>query len=68
MGSRWLAAADLWITINNMYWALAVIFLVLWVIGLFTVSIGWYVHILLVLAVLAVIAQFAKGRGTRQHQ
>jgi hypothetical protein len=46
-----------------MLWTIAVILLVLWGLGLVTsYTIGGYIHILLVLAVIAVLIRMVQGR------
>lgn len=46
-----------------MLWTIAVILLVLWGLGLVTsYTIGGYIHILLVLAVIAVLIRVVQGR------
>jgi hypothetical protein len=46
-----------------MLWTIAVILLILWVLGLVTsYTIGGFVHILLVLAIIVVIVGFLRGR------
>lgn len=46
-----------------MLWTVAVILLVLWGLGLVTsYTIGGYIHILLVLAVIAVLIRMVQGR------
>ncbi len=46
--------------------AVAVVLLILWVLGFFAVHIGGaLIHILIVLAVIAVILHFVRGRRSR---
>ena len=46
-----------------MLWGLAILFVVLWVLGLLTsYSLGGFVHILLVLAVSVVVIRVIQGR------
>ena len=46
-----------------MLWTIAVILLVLWGLGLVTsYTIGGYIHVLLVLAVIAVLIRMVQGR------
>jgi asparagine N-glycosylation enzyme membrane subunit Stt3 len=48
---------------KTMLWTIAVILLVLWGLGLVTsYTIGGYIHILLVLAVIAVLIRIVQGR------
>ena len=47
----------------NLIWAFAVILFVLWALGLATAyTMGGFIHILLVLAVIAVLARIIMGR------
>jgi Family of unknown function (DUF5670) len=47
-----------------MLWSIAVLLVVLWAVGLVTsYTIGGFIHILLVLAVVAVILQLIRGRA-----
>jgi hypothetical protein len=47
----------------NLIWALAVILVVLWALGLATsYTLGGMIHILLVLAIIAVVARIIMGR------
>lgn len=46
-----------------MLWTIAVILIILWVLGLVTsYTIGGFVHILLVVAIIVVIVGFLRGR------
>jgi len=46
-----------------MLWTIAVILIVLWVLGLASAyTLGGFIHILLVLAVIAIIVQLVQGR------
>jgi hypothetical protein len=48
-----------------MLWTIFVILLILWFLGLVTsYTLGGFLHILLVLAIVALIVQLATGRGT----
>jgi hypothetical protein len=49
----------------NLLWAIAVVFFVLWILGFaaFHVTSG-FIHILLVLALVAVVFRLVTGRGT----
>jgi hypothetical protein len=50
---------------ENMLWTLFVILLVLWLLGVVTsYTLGGFIHILLVLAVVALIFQLISGRTT----
>jgi len=46
-----------------MLWTLAVILLVLWLLGLITAyTLGGFIHILLVIAIIAVLVRIIQGR------
>jgi hypothetical protein len=46
-----------------MLWALAIVFLVLWGLGLVThITIGGLIHVLLILAIVAVVVNLVRGR------
>lgn len=46
-----------------MFWTIAVILLVLWVLGLVTsTTMGGFIHVLLVLAVIVVLVRVIQGR------
>ena len=46
-----------------MLWTIAVVFLVLWLLGMISsYTAGGLVHLLLVIAVIAVVLQFVRGR------
>lgn len=46
-----------------MLWTIFVILLVLWLLGVVTLhAIGWYIHILLVVALVVLLIQFISGR------
>lgn len=47
----------------NILWALAAVFVVLWVLGLAThVTVGGLIHVLLVLAIIAILVRVIMGR------
>ena len=49
----------------NLLWALAALFLVLWVLGFsMHFTLGGLIHVLLVLAIIAVLARIIMGRRT----
>jgi hypothetical protein len=51
---------------KNMLWTVAVILLVLWALGLVTsTTMGGFVHVLLVVAVVVVLIQVIQGRRLR---
>ena len=47
---------------NNLLYTIAIILIILWALGFFVYNIGSLVHILLVIAVIAVILRLIKGR------
>jgi hypothetical protein len=48
---------------NIMLWTIAVILLVLWVLGLVSAyTLGGFIHVLLVLAIIIIIVQVVQGR------
>jgi hypothetical protein len=48
---------------NVMLWTLAIVFLVLWGVGLVThVTIGGFIHVLLLLAIVTVVLNLVRGR------
>jgi len=48
-----------------MLWTIFVILLVLWLVGLVSFSaVGWYIHILLVVALVVLLIQLISGRRT----
>ena len=49
-----------------MLWSIAIILALLWALGLVTsYTLGGYVHILIVVAVVLLLARIIKGRGRR---
>jgi hypothetical protein len=47
-----------------MLWTIAVILIVLWLLGLVTsYTMGGFIHILIVVAVVVIVIQFIQGRG-----
>ncbi|MFT6748954.1 MAG: hypothetical protein ACI9XR_001480 [Flavobacterium sp.] len=48
---------------GNLLYTIAVILLILWALGLFFGNFGGIVHILLVIAVVAILLRLIKGRG-----
>ncbi|RTY87309.1 lmo0937 family membrane protein [Flavobacterium sp. RSP49] len=48
---------------SNLLYTIAVILIVFWAVGFFAYSAGSIIHILLVIAVIAVILRLIKGRG-----
>ena len=48
---------------NHMLWTIAVILIVLWLLGLVTgYTMGYFIHILLVVAVIVVLVRVIQGR------
>ena len=45
-----------------MLWTIAIILLVLWALGLVTTTMGGFIHILLVVAVIMILVNFISGR------
>lgn len=59
--SRWLAYTI--IKENLMLWTIAVVLVILWALGLVTgYTIGNFIHILLVIAIIVVLARIIQGR------
>jgi Family of unknown function (DUF5670) len=48
-----------------MLWTIAIILLVLWALGFFVANLGAIIHVLLVIALIAIIWNFVAGRGAR---
>ena len=46
-----------------MLYTIAVVLVILWLIGMFTATAGGLIHILLVLAIIAVLFRLISGRG-----
>jgi hypothetical protein len=49
---------------ENFLYILAVIFVIAWAIGFFVYSLGALIHILLVLALIAILLRLIRGSGT----
>jgi hypothetical protein len=49
---------------ENLLYVLAVIFVIAWAIGFFVYSVGAVIHILLVLAIIAILLRLIRGSGT----
>ncbi|MBF6641966.1 lmo0937 family membrane protein [Flavobacterium sp. J49] len=47
---------------NNLLYTIAVVLLILWAIGFFAYSAGNIIHILLVIAIIAIILRVIQGR------
>lgn len=47
---------------NNLLYLIAVILIVLWAVGYYTYNVGSMIHILLVLAIMAILLRVIKGR------
>ncbi|MGZ9675959.1 lmo0937 family membrane protein [Flavobacterium sp. GNP001] len=48
---------------NNLFYTIAVILVILWAIGFFAYSLGSIIHLLLVIAVIAVLFRLISGRS-----
>lgn len=48
---------------QNLLYTIAVIFVILWALGFFMYSAGNLIHLLLVLAVIAILLRLIKGRA-----
>jgi len=48
---------------SNLLYTIAVILIIFWAIGFFAYSVGSIIHILLVIAVVAVLLRLIQGRG-----
>ena len=48
---------------NNLLYAIAVILVIVWAIGFFAYSTGGIIHILLVIAVIAILLRLIRGSG-----
>lgn len=48
---------------NKMLWVIAIIFMVLWLLGIITsFTMGGFIHILIVVAIIAVLVRIIRGR------
>lgn len=48
---------------SNLLWAIAVVFIVMWLLGFaLHVTLGGFIHVLLVLAIISVLARLIMGR------
>ncbi len=48
---------------SNLLYTIAVILIIFWAIGFFAFSVGSIIHILLVIAIVAVLLRLIQGRG-----
>lgn len=48
---------------NNLLYTIAVILVIIWAIGFFGYATGGLIHILLVIAIIAVLLRLIRGRG-----
>jgi len=48
---------------SNLLYTIAVILIIFWAIGFFAYSVGSIIHILLVIAIIAVLLRLIQGRG-----
>jgi hypothetical protein len=52
-----------------MLWAIAIVFLLLWAIGLITsTTLGGFIHVLVVVAVVLLLVRIIKGNGQKGHR
>ena len=52
-----------------MLWAIAIVFLLLWAIGLITsTTMGGFIHVLVVVAVVLLLVRIIKGTGRKGHR
>lgn len=49
-----------------MLWTIAIILIVLWALGAFVANVGAIIHLLLVIALIAIVWNFIAGRGARR--
>jgi hypothetical protein len=49
---------------GNLLYIIAVILIIGWLLGFFAFNVGSIIHVLLVIAVIAIILQLVRGRGT----
>ncbi len=47
---------------QNIFYTVAIIFIILWALGFFVYNVGYLIHILLVIAVVAVILKIIKAK------
>lgn len=47
---------------GNLLYTIAIVFIILWAIGFFAYSVGSVIHILLVIAVIAIILRIIQGK------
>jgi uncharacterized protein DUF5670 len=48
--------------LTSILWAIVVVLVVLWLIGLLAFHVGWVIHLLLVIAVIVLLYNFFVGR------
>jgi len=48
---------------NNMWYIIAVIIIVLWLLGFLTHTMGGFIHILLVIAIVVILIRLIRGRS-----
>lgn len=48
---------------SNLLYTVAVILIILWALGFFVYSLGSIIHVLLVIAVIAIVLRLIKGRS-----
>ncbi|WP_264521400.1 lmo0937 family membrane protein [Flavobacterium sp. N1994] len=47
---------------QNLLYTLAVVLVILWALGFFVYNLGWIIHILLLIAVIAILLKIIKGK------
>ena len=48
----------------DVFWTIVIILLVLWVLGFIALpSLGWFIHVLLVLAIIVAVIRLLQGRN-----
>ncbi|MCM4167626.1 hypothetical protein KCTC52924_00868 [Arenibacter antarcticus] len=47
---------------RNLLYIVAVIFIIGWAIGFFAFQVGWVIHILLVIAIIAIVVKLIQGK------
>lgn len=47
---------------QNLLYTIAVVLVILWALGFFVYNLGWIIHILLLIAVIAILLKIIKGK------
>ncbi len=50
-----------YIYMNSLLYLIAIVLIILWVLGFFVYSVGYLIHILLVIAIIAILFRVIKG-------